>query len=148
MNQRSIALYLSMKRLLPKAFHQELVQTLGAEAVAYRTVAWCLRAAKFPAQSKEAPEEARVTRTDSVHAVILRALTDNPFSCVRELSGLIFMSRSTVHRRLTELLGFAVRHLQWIPHRLLDDQGQLVSIALASAAKAANPRVADNLDSG
>jgi hypothetical protein len=33
MDQRSIALYLSMKGLSAKAIHQELVQTLGAEVV-------------------------------------------------------------------------------------------------------------------
>jgi hypothetical protein len=47
MDQGSIALYLSMKLLSAKAIHQELVQTLSAEAVAYYTVTWDLRAAKL-----------------------------------------------------------------------------------------------------
>jgi hypothetical protein len=111
MDQRSIALCLSMKGLSPKSIHQELVQTLGAEAVAYPTVTWYLRAAKCPAQSKDAPNEAEVTRTDSVDAPLLKALIDNPYSSVRELSQLICLSRSTVYRRLTESHGFTVRHL-------------------------------------
>jgi AraC-like DNA-binding protein len=82
-----------------------------------------LRAAKFSAQSKEAPDEAGVARTDSVDAAILKALTNNSFSSVRELSQLTCLSISTVHRRLTESLGFTVRHLHWIPHQLSDDQG-------------------------
>jgi hypothetical protein len=86
MDQRSIALYLSMKELSVKAIHQEIVQTLGAEAVAYLTVTWYLRAAKLLAQSKEACDEAGVMRTDSVNAAILKALTDNPFTSVRQSS--------------------------------------------------------------
>jgi hypothetical protein len=88
MDQRSIAPYLSMKGLSAKAIQQEFVQTLGAGAVVYPTVTWHLRAAKFPAQSKGAPDEAGVTRTDSVDAAILKALTDNPFSSLPELSRL------------------------------------------------------------
>jgi hypothetical protein len=64
MDQRSSALFVSMKGLSAKVIHRKLVQTLGAEAVAYPTVTWYLRAAKCPAQSKEAPDEAEVTRND------------------------------------------------------------------------------------
>jgi hypothetical protein len=49
MNQRSIAPELSTKELPAKATCQDLVEMLGAEAVAYPTVTWYLRAAKFPA---------------------------------------------------------------------------------------------------
>jgi hypothetical protein len=52
MDQRSIALYLSINGLSTKAIHQELVRTLGAEAVAYPTVTWYLRTAKFPPKVK------------------------------------------------------------------------------------------------
>jgi AraC-like DNA-binding protein len=122
MDQRSTVPYVSMKGLSAKAIHQELVQTLGAEAVAYPAVTWHLRTAKFPAQSKEVPRKAGVSWTDAVDAAILMALTNNPFYSVRDLSRLTHLSRSTVHRRLTEVLGFAICHLHWIPHRLPDDQ--------------------------
>jgi hypothetical protein len=85
MDQRSIAPCLSIKGLSAKAVHQEHVQTLSTEAVAYSTVTWHLRAAKSPAQSKEALDEAGVTRTDSVNAAILKGLNDNRFSSLREL---------------------------------------------------------------
>jgi hypothetical protein len=62
MHQRLIALYLFLKGISAKASHQEPVQTLGAETVAYPTVTWYIRSATFPAQSKEAPDEAGVTR--------------------------------------------------------------------------------------
>jgi hypothetical protein len=142
-DQRSIAFCLSMKGLFSKEIHQKLVQTLGFQAVAYPTVTWHLHAAKFPAQSKKACDA-----EDSVDAGILKTLTDNPFPSVRDLSRLTCLSRSAVHRRLTDSLGFTLGHLNWIPHQLSDHQGQLASRAPASAAKAATPRVVQHLDSG
>jgi hypothetical protein len=97
MDQRLMALYVPMKGLSAMAIHQEVVQTLGAEAVAYPTVTWYFHAAKFPTQDKEARDEAGVTQTESVDAAILKALTDNPYSSVRELSRLTCLSRSAVH---------------------------------------------------
>jgi hypothetical protein len=111
-----------MKGSSAKVIYQDLVQTLGVEAGVSPAVMRYLCAAKFPAQSKEAPDEAGVARTDSIDATILKALTNNPFSSVRELSQLTCLSIPTVHRRLTESLGFTVRHLHWIPHQLSDDQ--------------------------
>jgi hypothetical protein len=122
MDSRWIALNLSIKGLSAKAFHQKLVQTLGAEANVYRTVMWSFCAAKFPAQNREARHMAGVTRTDSVGADSPKALTDNPFSSVPESSRLTCLPRSNVHRRLTVSLGFTVCHLHWILHRLSDDQ--------------------------
>jgi hypothetical protein len=149
MDQRSIAHCLSKKGLTAKEIHQELVRKLGTGAVVYPTVMWYLHAVKFSAQSKEAPDEVGVTQTDSVDAAILKALTENPFSSMSKSSPLTCLSRSTVHRYLTESLGFAVRHLHWISHRPSeDDRDRLVSRAPASAAKAANAPVAQHLGSG
>jgi hypothetical protein len=78
--------------------------------------------AKFLAQGKETPDEAGVMRNDSIDADILKALTDNPFSSVRELSWMTCLFRSTVHRCLTESLGLTVRHLYWIHYCLSNDQ--------------------------
>jgi hypothetical protein len=148
MDQHLITLYLFMRGLSAKAIHQKHVRTLGAGAIAYPTVRWYLRGAKLLAQSKGAPDEPGVTRTDSVDATILKALTNNPFSSVRELSRLTCLSRSILHRRLTESFGFTVRHLHRIPRWLSDDQSQLVSRTPTKAAKSANPRVARHFDSG
>jgi hypothetical protein len=86
-----------MKGVSTKVIHQELVQALRAEAIAYPAVTWYLHMAKFSAQRKEAPDEAGVKRTDSVDAAILKVLTDNPFSSVSEFSWMTCLSRSTVH---------------------------------------------------
>jgi hypothetical protein len=113
MNQRSTALYLSMKGLSVIAIYQDFVQTLGAEAVdiAYPTVTWSFSAVRFQAPGQEAPDKAGVTGTDSVDADILKAFTDNPFSTVRELSRLTCLSRPTAHPHVTESPRLTVRHL-------------------------------------
>jgi hypothetical protein len=57
MNQRPIALYLSMKGLSATLIHQELVDTLDPEAAAYSTVTWYLREARFASENEEVPIE-------------------------------------------------------------------------------------------
>ena len=122
MDQRSIALYLSRKGLSATLIHQELVDTLGPEAAAYSTVTWYLREARFAGQSEEVPIETELMTTNPVDVAILGALSDRPFSSVRQLSRLTYLSRTTVHRHLTESLCFTVRYLRWILHRLSDQQ--------------------------
>jgi hypothetical protein len=66
MDQRSIALYLSMKGLSATLIHQELVDTFGPEAAAYSTVTWYLREARFAGQNEEVPiESADYNRLES-----------------------------------------------------------------------------------
>jgi hypothetical protein len=115
MDQRSIALCFSRKGLSAKMIYQDFAQMLGAEVVACPTGTWYRRAAKCPAQSKGIPDAAGVTRTDAIDAATLKPLANTPFSSVRELLGLTYLSTSTIHRCLTEWLGFAVRHLHWVP---------------------------------
>jgi hypothetical protein len=122
MDQRPIALYLSMKGLSATLIYQELVDTLGREVAAYSTVTWYLREARFAGQSEEVPIETELMTPNPVDIAILGALADRPFSSVRELSRLTYLSRTTIHRHLTESLCFAIRYLRWIPHRLSDQQ--------------------------
>jgi AraC-like DNA-binding protein len=59
---------------------------------------------------------------DEVDEAILKAFADESFSSVRELSRHTCLSRTTVHRNFTCSLGFTVRHLRWVPHRLSPGQ--------------------------
>ena len=122
MHQQSIALYLSIKGFSAKQIHRELVETLGREAVAYQTVTWDLRTAKFAGHSEEPPIETESTSTSRVDEAILKALAESPFSSVRELSRLTCLPRSTVYRHRTDSLCFTVRSLRWVLHRLSDAQ--------------------------
>jgi hypothetical protein len=55
MNQQSIVLYLSRKGLLSVAIHDDLVATLGVEAVSYPSVIRSLREAIFASSNPPDP---------------------------------------------------------------------------------------------
>jgi hypothetical protein len=62
MDQRSNALYLSTKGLSAKLIHQTLVDILGFETVAYSTVTWYLRTARFVGQREEYHHRGRIDK--------------------------------------------------------------------------------------
>jgi hypothetical protein len=53
MDQRSVVLYLVRKGLAAVAIHEDLVATLGAEAISYAWVTCYLREAKFATSKQE-----------------------------------------------------------------------------------------------
>jgi hypothetical protein len=55
MDERSIAPYLSMKRLSAELIHQELVDMIGLEVIADSTLTWYLHTARFTGHSANAP---------------------------------------------------------------------------------------------
>jgi hypothetical protein len=122
MDQKPIVLYLRMKRMDLDAIHNDLVRTLGKDAVAYSMVTKYVRSAQFSGRKKATPLEAPDVEHSPVDEAILTALAEFPFpfSSVRELLRRICLPRSTVHRHrdFTQLLRFTVRHLRWAPHVL------------------------------
>jgi hypothetical protein len=67
---------------------------------------------------------------DDLNQANLAALKDRPCASVRQLSRLTHLPSTTVHRRLTQSLGFVVRHLRWVPHVLSDAQkGERVNLS-------------------
>jgi hypothetical protein len=130
MDERSIAPYLSMKGLSAREIHQELVETLGAEAVEYCTLTYDLPKAKLAGQSEEAPVETELMRIDRLEAIIVKVLAGNPFYLMSKLQQLACLFRSTVHRHLTESHGCNLRYLRLVSHRLSDDQREIRSTCL------------------
>jgi hypothetical protein len=59
-------------------------------------------------------------QADDSDTAILLALDDRAVACIRELARLIHLPRATVHRRLTESLGFRMHYLRWVPHMASD----------------------------
>jgi hypothetical protein len=110
MNQRTICLYLNRKRLSAQAIHDEHVQVLGSDTVAYSTVTSHLRASRWRAQNEEQHSDPPL---DVIDNVILQALNQTPFASVRKLAKSIYISCAAVWRRLTGSLGFVVKHLHW-----------------------------------
>jgi hypothetical protein len=57
-----------------------------------------------------------------VDDAILLSLAEQPFASVQDLSQLTHIPRSSMHRRLTTLLGSTVRHLRRVLHVLSEAQ--------------------------
>jgi hypothetical protein len=122
MGQCSICLYLNRKGLSAHAIHDEFVQVLGSDAVASSMVAFYLRASHWTAAKEEQHSD---PPPDSVENEILQALDQAPFASVQELAKATCISIAAVWRRLTRSLGFVVKHLHWVLHRLTDAQWQI-----------------------
>jgi hypothetical protein len=132
MDQKPIFLYLRMKGLALDAIDDDLVRTLGKDAVASSKVTKNAHSAQFSGRKEATPPEAPDVERSPVDEAILTALAEFsfpfpfrfrfqfqfPFSSVRELSRRICLPRSTVHPHphLTQSLRFMVRHLRSVPH--------------------------------
>jgi hypothetical protein len=114
MDQKPIVLYLRMKWMALDSIHDDLVRTLGKDAVAYSTVTEYARSAQFSGRKEATSPEAPDVERSPVDEAILTALAEFPFLSVRRLSRMICLPRSTVHRNphLTQSLRFRVRHLR------------------------------------
>jgi hypothetical protein len=122
MAQRPIVACLSLKVISAGEIHDDIVATLGRDAMSYNSVTRYLREARF-APSKSEPHLADVQRNlDDSDQAIFVALEDGPFASVRQLSRLTHLPLTTVDRRLTQSLGFVAPHLRWVPHALSDGQ--------------------------
>jgi hypothetical protein len=92
MDQKPIVLYLRMKEMALDAIPDDLIHTLGKDAVAYSTVTKYARNTQFSGRKEATPR---------VDEAMLTALAEFPFpflfSSVRELSRMIYLPRSTVH---------------------------------------------------
>jgi uncharacterized small protein (DUF1192 family) len=97
MDQKPIVLYLRMKGMALDAIHNDLVRTLGKDAVAYSTVTKYTRSAQFSGRKEATSPEAPDVERSSVDEAMLTALAEFSFSSVPELSRRICLLRSTVH---------------------------------------------------
>jgi hypothetical protein len=131
MDQKLIVVYLRLKEMALDAIHDDLVRTLGKEAVAYSSVTKYTRSAQFSGRKEATPPEAPDVERSPVDEAILTAHAEFSFpfsiSCLRELSRRIRLPRSTVHphRHLRQSLRFTVRHLRWVPHVLTAEQKEI-----------------------
>jgi hypothetical protein len=81
-----IVAYLSLKGMSAREIHDDIVGTLGPDAVSCNSVTRYLREARFP-PSKREPHPADVQRDlDDSNQAILAALEDSPFASVQQLS--------------------------------------------------------------
>jgi hypothetical protein len=106
MDQRSIVLYLNRKDLTAQVTHDDLVATLGAEAIAYSTVTNYLRTVRIIHRDATPLSATTSLCIDVSDEVILRALEEFPFSSVRQLAHATHLPVTTVYRRLSAKLWF------------------------------------------
>jgi hypothetical protein len=127
MDQKPIVLYLRMKGMALHAIHDNLVRTLGKDAVAYSTVTKYAHSIQFSGRKEAIPPEAPDMERGPVDEAKVTALAEFPFpfSSVRELSRRTCLPRSTVHRHFTQSLRFTVQHLRWVSHFLTEEQKQI-----------------------
>jgi hypothetical protein len=107
---------LRMKGMALDTIHDDPIRTLGKDAVAYSMVIKYARSAQFSGRKEATSPEAPDVEHSPIDEVILTALAEFPFSSVRELSPMICLPRSTVHRHITRSLRFTVRRLRWVSH--------------------------------
>jgi hypothetical protein len=101
---------------------EDLVATLGTEATGCPSITRYPREAKFATSNPEVIFAEPIREHDNYSQTILLAFDEQPFASVRQLARLTHLPRTALHRRLPQLLGFSVRHLSWVPHRLSDAQ--------------------------
>jgi hypothetical protein len=86
MTQRPIVADLSLKGMSAREIHDDIVASIGPDAVSYCSVTRYLYEARFP-PSKPEPHPGDVQRDlDDSDQAILAALEDSPFASVRQLS--------------------------------------------------------------
>jgi hypothetical protein len=101
MDQKPIVLYLGMKETAVDAIHDDLVRTLGKDAVAYSTVTKYAHSAQFSHRTEATPPEAPDVERSPVDEAIFTAPAKFPFpfSSVHKLSQRICLPRSTATSR-------------------------------------------------
>jgi hypothetical protein len=116
-----------MKGMALDAIHDDLVGTLGKDALAYSTVTKYALSVQFSGRKEATSPEAPDVEHSPVDEAKLTALAEFPFPflSVCELSRRICLPRSTVHWHLTQSFRFTVRHLRWVPHVLMAEQKQI-----------------------
>jgi hypothetical protein len=87
-----------MQGLSAIAIHDDLVVTLGAEAVSCPSVTRHLREATFASSNPPDPRPLPEHQLDDSDQAILFAPVDQSFASIRELSRLTHLPRMTVHR--------------------------------------------------
>jgi hypothetical protein len=78
MDQKAIVLYPRMKGMALDAIHDDLVRTLGKDAVVYSTVTKYARSNQFSGRKEASPPEAPDVERSLVDEAILTDLTEFP----------------------------------------------------------------------
>jgi DNA polymerase III gamma/tau subunit len=114
MDPESIVRYLHLhtKGWTAQEIHDDLVATLGEEAIEYSMVTMCLREAQINPADAISLLDATSHHLNKSDEVVLRVLEELQFSSVRQLVRAIHLPAIMIYRRISKKLGFAARHLR------------------------------------
>jgi hypothetical protein len=111
-------MYLSLNGLNEVDIHNDLVATFKGAAKSYSTVTYSLRKPNFSSPKAPQPSEGPTPTLNESDEVILLALSEEPFTLVRQLACRAHLHPSTVYDHLADKLGFTVRYVRWVSHFL------------------------------
>jgi hypothetical protein len=84
MDQKPIVLYLPMKEMVLDAIYDDLVRTLGKDAMAYSMMTKYARSAQFSGRKEATTPEAPDVERSPVDEAMFTALAEFPFSSLCE----------------------------------------------------------------
>ena len=124
---RYVIQYLHLKGLSPTNIKAELESTLGESAPSFTTIKYWV--AEFKRGRTNCQDEHRSGRPNEVTTPemvkkILKMILDDRRLKVRELADMIGISKSAIHRILTENLNMKKLCARWVPRLLTMEQKQ------------------------
>jgi hypothetical protein len=117
MDPRSIVIYLNRKGLTLEVVHEDLVVTLGAEAIAYRMVANYLRTARIIPRDSTVLSAMTSPHIDESGEAILTAFSSSPMGAAYPVNDQKAIPVQCSRSLLTILLAHETRALQKIVAR-------------------------------
>ena len=116
-----LVMYWHTKGYDAKAMHMKLVAYRAEGAPGYSTITKWLRALHRGEDILHRTFAPGPPPLEENEILIRSCLIEKPFSSVRSISSTTAIPRSTVHDTLMRM-GYVVKHLKWVPHKLTDDQ--------------------------
>lgn len=119
--QRGIIHYYYLKGKMPAQIHQKLVNVYQCNALKPKTVEYWYHEFKCGRVTIDDKPRSGRPPLDDLDAIILKTLTEYPFSSVSQISDVCGCSYGTAYNRLTEVLGYKNYTLRWVPYSLTND---------------------------
>ena len=124
--QRAFVKIMTLRHKKPTDIHQELVEACGEAALALRTVQkWSKRVEDGESSTHDAPRSGRPsTSNEEENLEQLRSLleTDRRWTCDELAEQMPQVSRTSIYRLLTDVLGMRKIAARWVPHNLSQEQ--------------------------
>jgi AraC-like DNA-binding protein len=119
--QRVIIKFLSNEGADATEIHHRLFRAFQEDAYTLSSVYQWIRALKTGRTIVSDMHQAGRSQLDHIHSKILSLFPESESQSVRSLAQQLNVSSSTVHARLTDVLGFSLRHTRWGVHLLTEE---------------------------